>query len=293
MFNPGEKWPNNMITRQPLFAFCLFFLLNSITGHTQPGSVYSNNSYLHNNYQFNFPNQSQQPTASLPIGIFNSTEFRTLVIFGGTAYLISRLDEGIDEEYALEREQFPLKLLGYYGEVGRLYDSAPAYYVLGGIAVGSIGFSIISGNSKPAQTVDLMLKALIINSATVFVLKTTFGRHRPYKNDGAYRFDLLRFSFNSSYMSFPSGHTSSIFAMMTVLAKQSGSMLVKLAAFSFAASVAFQRMLYRKHWASDIIAGALIGHIIGNIVVSKHRRSNKVMLSPYSDGRRFGVALNF
>lgn len=83
--------------------------------------------------------------------------------------------------------------------------------------------------------------------------------------------------------------------MMTVLAKNVRSPLVKVAAYTFAGSVGLERMLHRKHWASDVIAGGIIGHLIGTRV-ARHKRDSKahlITLIPSVTGQMFGMGIRF
>ena len=120
--------------------------------------------------------------------------------------------------------------------------------------------------SKPhlRATVRQMWEAYAISAAITLILKISIGHHRPYSNNGPYDFELLDFTLKSSQMSFPSGHTSTAFALMTVLAKRSGSFWVKSAAYILSASVAFQRMQHRKHWASDVLLAVRSATVSGH-----------------------------
>ena len=239
-------------------------------------------------------NTEKKQSYKISIPFLSSENLRTLAILGAGVFLISKSDRAIDEEYALEGQKFPFSLIQSYGKAGIFYDTGQTFYYLGGISAAAVGYSLISGNKEPAKTVGLMLESLAVSSVITFILKTTVGRHRPYTNHGPYRFNSFNFSLNATQMSFPSGHTSSIFAMMTVIAKRSQSTWVKLGAYSFAASVAFQRMLDRKHWASDVIVGGAIGYLVGSTLVKKHNtRSQKVSLAPFVEPDKIGVGINF
>jgi membrane-associated phospholipid phosphatase len=92
----------------------------------------------------------------------------------------------------------------------------------------------------------------------------------------------------------PSGHVSSAFALMTVLAKQYEHWYVEIPAYTFAVSVAFQRMTSRSHWASDTILGGAIGYWVSNVLVQKQRRPSKSpSLNFYPAGNGLGVVMQF
>ncbi len=226
---------------------------------------------------------------------FSSTGIKILIGVSEAALFLTGSDAKIDEEYAREDHSFFFKLLKPVGRVGEVYDSRFTFPAMAGLSVVALGYSHLKGTVEPGETVKLMWQALIVSSLATLSLKTLVGRHRPYTNDGQYAFNGVSFKLNSRYMSFPSGHTSSIFAMMTVLAKQVKSRWVKTGAYTFAVSVGFQRMLHRKHWATDVIAGGVIGYLAGTWVISRRRKKHYrgISLRPYLNGERAGIAFNF
>jgi len=211
----------------------------------------------------------------------------------GMALVIRGIDGEFDEEYALEDQKFPFRMFKSYGELGNLYDRNETYITMTGLSLAAVGYGLLYEKQKPVQTVKLMIKSWAITSLITSAMKISIGRHRPYLNHGPKKFELFKFSTNVSRMSFPSGHTASIFALMTVVAQQYDEPWIKYSAYSFATSVAFQRMLYRKHWASDVIVGGLIGYLVGRKVVIEHNeRMQRYSFQPFFEDARLGVGLN-
>lgn len=66
---------------------------------------------------------------------------------------------------------------------------------------------------------------------------------------------------NSNDNSYPSGHTSSAFAMAEVLHQEfkEKSIWISIAGYSSATAVGAMRILNNKHWLSDVVAGAGFG----------------------------------
>ena len=220
---------------------------------------------------------------------------RTLACAGMGALIISGSDYAIDEEYSLERDASPFGILDALGQLGHWYDSKYTFLALGSASVTAIGYSWFKNKPEMRKTVFQMWESLAITSAITYLLKVNIGRQRPYMNNGPYEFDPKFFVMNTTKMSFPSGHTSSVFALMTVLAKRSSSVLVKSASYTLASAVAFQRMLDRKHWASDVLFGGALGYCVGSWIVNHGKASNKhnfVVIAPI--GRKtLGVSMNF
>ena len=100
--------------------------------------------------------------------------------------------------------------------------------------------------------VGLMLTGGIIMLGTVNALKYTTDQLRP---DG------------SAANSFPSGHTANAFFGATILAKEYAdkSILITIGGYTVATATGYLRMANNRHWASDVLAGAGIGIISGEV----------------------------
>ena len=114
-------------------------------------------------------------------------------------------------------------------------------------------------------------------------LKEIVGRSRPKQDRGPH--DFHSFSSNSS---FPSGHATQAFAVASVIAEHHDSPLVKIGAYGTAAVVGYARMEQNAHWASDVLAAALIGTVVGRTLVH-FNHDKRFELSPVVDGDTVGV----
>ena len=106
--------------------------------------------------------------------------------------------------------------------------------------------------------------AVAIPGIVTMILKGIIGRARPYLYDteGPMSFDL--FAFTSNFASYPSGHTTTAFAMATALILIFPK--VKYPAFALAILAGFSRNTVGAHYLSDVIIGATLG-TLGAIVV--------------------------
>jgi membrane-associated phospholipid phosphatase len=89
----------------------------------------------------------------------------------------------------------------------------------------------------------------------------------------------------------PSMHTSSSFALASVLAATSDSILMKAAYYGAATFVGFSRAYQNKHWASDVVLGAALGELCGRVVTSFHAGTSRVALIPKAYESGAGLAL--
>ncbi|MEP7028113.1 MAG: phosphatase PAP2 family protein [Candidatus Eisenbacteria bacterium] len=85
--------------------------------------------------------------------------------------------------------------------------------------------------------------------------KLVAGRWRPYESSS----DAGRFSPFSSHSSFPSGHATIAFSLAAGLDRETRTAWVPLVAYPAAAITAWSRVHERKHWPTDVAAGALLG----------------------------------
>lgn len=129
-------------------------------------------------------------------------------------------------------------------------------------------------------------EAVLLSGAVTTLLKGLTGRARPNlansdPTERASDADDFRFGrgFRGAYTSFPSGHTTVAFAAASALTRELSEAHPRAAWFmgpllyGGATAVGLSRMYENKHWASDVIAGAAVGTLIGrSLVAYQHAR---------------------
>ncbi len=98
------------------------------------------------------------------------------------------------------------------------------------------------------------------------LLKSAFGRARPFQNEGSNAFH----PFNKNFESFPSGHATNAFAFATAVAGHYDGWIVPTIVYTVASSIAVSRVNDHVHFPSDVVAGALIGHAVAKGILSRH-----------------------
>lgn len=176
--------------------------------------------------------------------------------------------------------------------LGEVYDKIGTAQFAIGLSAGMLTGGLVFKDKKLLKTTRLLIESLIITQVITTVSKGIFSRARPFTNEGPQNFNLLAFSQDNEYRSFPSGHTSSIFSMMTVIAKQYNKWWIKIPAYTFAVSVGVQRMDSRNHWMSDVFVGGSLGYWVSTMLVNRHKTgSQDSILQPYFSGNQFGLLM--
>ena len=151
-------------------------------------------------------------------------------------------------------------------------------------------------NKLLKQSLFLFLSLLITGIITQ-ILKHIVGRPRPNYTtlDQSIGFDF--FNFSSNFHSFPSGHTSTIFALAIVLSVFLPKS--KIIMFIFAGIIAFSRVVVGAHFFTDIIGGVVIAFVgvkITKMLLNKFdlfRKNDEVIYFPKSDGHFISVFVVF
>jgi membrane-associated phospholipid phosphatase len=120
------------------------------------------------------------------------------------------------------------------------------------------------------HSVESILLADILGGGIKFVA----GRQRPFVDvKNPYNFQLWRGFQGDQYRSFPSGHTITAFAFASTVTRETqfwwphGGFYVGTVFYGGATLVGLSRIYNNMHWASDVMAGAAIGTIVGLKVV--------------------------
>lgn len=128
--------------------------------------------------------------------------------------------------------------------------------VAAGLAASAVN---LLGPSPKDWARDLLCICLAVCAADALTecLKFVFGRCRPPLLFAEDRYGFTWFTVTSGFTSFPSGHTTRIFALCAALALRFRRLAVPF--FLLAAVVGVSRVLALRHYPSDVLAGAFVG----------------------------------
>jgi membrane-associated phospholipid phosphatase len=201
---------------------------------------------------------------------------------GAGVVLLVFLDDEIREEVQEERSRSLDRWERRIEHFGHARNTA-----LGALAV--YGGGRLFHSERAAETGRCLVEALVFTEGFTLTAKGALGREQP--GEGTRASDFFE---GGSF--FPSGHTARAFAFATVLAERHGRP-ASLIAYPVATLVGLSRMERDVHWASDVLAGAALGHFVARAIVERRgaRRPapRPVTVSPVllNRGRETGVVI--
>lgn len=188
-------------------------------------------------------------------------------VTAGVIGLVTLGDKPI-QKFFYRNESMFIKNSSYYffSPLGSGLISIPAlgvFYVVGAI----------NKNQRAKETGMKGLEAYVITAVLTTVVKEIAHRHRPYQDmipdphawDGPLKWGGPYGIFG--YNSFPSGHSSAIFAVATVVGLEYwDTKWVPAVSFGLAGFTALYRLAVNDHWASDVLFGSALGYAVGSMV---------------------------
>ena len=132
-----------------------------------------------------------------------------------------------------------------------------------------------AGSSRLSTFGSDLFRAQAVNGLLTGILKVGINRTRP----------------NGAPYSYPSGHTSSAFALAgtvyTDLGKTWG-----IPAFILAGYVGLSRLQEGKHYVSDVVAGGILGTYVSLKLAQKKNRKGRISIAPLINNGSVGFSLN-
>ena len=126
-------------------------------------------------------------------------------------------------------------------------------------------------NQKAQRTALLSLESFVVSGIIVQAIKFIGHRHRPSSGNPYNAWDGPGFS--TSNLSFPSGHSSSAFAIATVIASEyPDKAFVTPLAYGIATLTALSRVNDNAHWVSDVFFGAIIGYFTAKAIIAQNNK---------------------
>jgi membrane-associated phospholipid phosphatase len=140
------------------------------------------------------------------------------------------------------------------------------------------GAGTISKDDKARYTALKGAEAYLFGFISAQILKQLTHRHRPYQDDppNPYLWDGPFQPISNS--SFPSGHSTVVFAVATVVAiSYAKTIWVPVVCYTLAGFTAASRVYQNDHWTTDVIVGSALGIAIGSTIINNQIKKIKFL----------------
>jgi membrane-associated phospholipid phosphatase len=203
-------------------------------------------------WEFYLRNDFKQMQATFTAGHLMYTGIGLAALYG-----LSWYDQDVTE-YVQDRYQGSFKTyLDITNELGN------AWYIIPGSALVT-GISLLTSDRKFQDAAFTSLQSLLIAGGINGIIKFTVGRSRPEAGQGPHHFKPF-----SGNVSFPSGHATIAFALLTPWILYYPSPFT-YALFTLPAGTALARIAKDKHWATDVLTGSFIGFSVAYLLHKWH-----------------------
>jgi membrane-associated phospholipid phosphatase len=164
------------------------------------------------------------------------------------------------------------------------------YYFAASAAIFSSG--LIVQNEKLADSGFLAFESVAYAGGLEEGIKFVTGRERPNTARNQYQFHGPGgHAFNSSFVS---GESTVAFAFASSVSEVWQNPWVTWPLYMFAGAVSAQRITDNKHWLSDVVGGAFLGHAVGKTIVRMHySRDIDGKVVPYVADHTVGLQVTF
>lgn len=149
------------------------------------------------------------------------------------------------------------------------------------LSAGIWAVGAITDNARAERVGLSSIKAMAITAVFTYAIKYATQRHRP-GDDHPPDPRIWEGPFGSwEHTSFPSGHSSAVFAVAAVVASEYKEHLwVPILSYSLATLAAGSRVYDGKHWATDVIFGSALGFFIGKFVYRATLKNPDLVIVP-------------
>jgi membrane-associated phospholipid phosphatase len=144
---------------------------------------------------------------------------------------------------------------------------------LWGTMAGILAWGLLKDDAKSVQLVSLTIEAFAVTQAFHLTFKLLLGREGPRDGQGLGRVFGPAESLKLFPAGTPSGHVSSLYAMMGVATAYLDNLPLTLALHAFGLLFAATIVTDDYHFLSDVIWGGAMGYAIGQWVV--HHRASR------------------
>lgn len=269
-----------MILKKLILLIVLFVSISNLKGQNSKDSVKI--SKLNKEYFKSYYTDTKNLIIS-PLK-WKKTQLIGFGLFASTSYFVYTKDLKINN-FAQSNRNYNSN----WAAKNILEPIGSGVYSMSGVAL--LGLQgVIFKNNRSVNTSLLCIKTYIITGLVVTIPKLIVNRHRPY-NDNPSNPNIFAGPSLNLYESYPSGHTTSAFAIATIIASEyNDNLIIPISAYSIASLVGLSRINDNKHWASDVLGGAVFGWAMGKFLYKVNKKN--IFISPFKSQDATGISMN-
>ena len=224
-------------------------------------SLFAQNKYDFSQFGYETADFIKQPSR------WDKSDWTKFAVMSVGSYILIEIADQPSRDFALKDRSY---LHSVPIEAGRIWGELYSPIVLFG---GFAAHSLITNDMNTRKIAYEIGQASLYTGAITLILKTAFGRARPFMNEGISSYHP--FSFSDDNHSFPGGHTATAFVLSTVLSRNAGPKWLKILAYAPAMITPFSRIYEDMHWVSSCFFGGALGYFVATWVVDLHEKNEK------------------
>lgn len=141
------------------------------------------------------------------------------------------------------------------------------------VLLGLYGLSKVIKDERLQHTTLVATRNFAVSTAHYVATKALVRRLRPDMTNDPF---IFKAPFTPDYTSFPSGHTNTVFSIATIYALEyRDKKWVPWTAYGIASLTGVSRIVQNRHWASDVLIGAVIGHFTAKLQYAWEQKNNR------------------
>ena len=254
-----------MMNKYLLYLLPFITFIPLLAGQPQDSSVTkTNGSHLQQDFHHFVSTGINLVTAPTD---FQSKDWLNVGLVSGGAALLFLTDKNIKKFSQRSRSKFNDAVFSV--------DKTRLNFPMGLLGAGIYGWGCFKKNDRIRRTGLQSIEAYFYTGLISGLFKFAFGRRRPYAGESHTFFKPLRVM-EDRYQSMPSSHSSTSFAVLTVLAKSTDNVCWKSFWYGTAGLISTARIYHNRHWLSDVFAGSVLGYAIGSFIVNSDKKENKI-----------------
>lgn len=193
---------------------------------------------------------------------------------------LSLQDEAIGQGALTLRSDIGSPLLD---AANRLGDSR-TMWVSGGL----FAASLLTDDARLQDAAFTSFEAGLYTTLVTNAAKGVFGRIRPQEDEGPFEFQPF-----SGHKSFPSGHASLAFALVTPWVVYYPSPWT-FGLYAVSTGTAIARLSHERHWVTDVLTGAALGTVTGYWLARRHlNQTTPLQVTPTFGPKGGAVTLTY